>query len=534
MNKVLKWGCGCGCGPIVALFVIAVIIAFIEVIFDVNIISDDEPKQDTVAAVDSVENANALATNTSDSAKAKAIGIAASATTDSTKKVVVVPHVPGEPYTRNSIPNTRLKGNGIHVSDPDNIIGKEYSDSINRILSAVRDSADIFVVAVDRIDNPNGDEFTNELFNYWGIGDKGKDNGVLVFMTMKPHFIRIETGYGMEGTLPDVTCKRILRHKVTPLFRQDRYPEGTLECVKALAAIVSPDSTGMKEALFASMDAVEKEEAHQRELREQQEKKDIEEGERIMLWFFGIVGLIINLIVIRDELQGWNKASRHSRVDSSQPSSVINERLYQQSRIYKKYPESEWWIYLIVPFALISYLIVKFQSNKLIKRPRICPHCGKPMRLLSESEEDAYLSEAQQNEEKYKSKNYDVWVCDDCEATLIEDYESDSTNYYTACPHCHAKLAKIASTVEVLKPTIYKEGEEKTTFVCLNCGKKFNKRYSIPKLRRYTSSSSYSSSSYSSSSSSSSSYSSSSSSSSSSSGSFGGGRSGGGGASSGW
>lgn len=531
MNKALKWGCGCGCGPIVALFAAAVIIAFIEVIFDVNIISVDEPKQDTIAAVDSVENANTLAADSSSSASDKVAGLHASTKADSAKKVVVVPHTPGEPYTIKSIPNTRLNGNNIHVSDPDSILGKEYSDSINIILASVRDSADIFVVAVDRVDNPNGDEFTNELFNYWGIGDKDKDNGVLVFMTMKPHFIRIETGYGMEGTLPDVTCKRILRHKVTPLFRQDRYPEGTLEGVKALAAVVSPDSTGMKAALFASMDAVEKEEAHQRELRIQKEKEEEEKDRRMVLWGLAIIGLIISFFVIKDELQSWNKASRYSRVNPSLPTSEINEILYRESRVYKRYPENEWWVYLLVPLALISYLIVKFQSRKLVRRPRICPHCGKPMRLLSEAEEDAYLSEAQQNEERHKSKNYDVWVCDDCEATLIEDYEADSANYYTACPHCHAKLAKIVITVEVLKPTIYKDGEEKTTFECLNCGKKFNKTYSIPQLKRYSSSrSSYSSSG----SSSRSSYSSSSSSSRSSSGSFGGGRSGGGGASSSW
>ena len=531
MNKVLKWGLGCGCGPIVALLGTAIIIAAIEMIFGITIISDDEPKQDAVAAVDSVENANELAADTSASAKAMAAGIATSATADSTKKVVVVPHEPGEPYTIKSIPNTRLKGNHIHVSDPDNILGKEYSDSINMILSSVRDSADIFIVAVDRVDNANGDEFTNELFNYWGIGDKDKDNGVLVFMTMKPHFIRIETGYGMEGTLPDVTCKRILRHKVTPLFRQDRYPEGTLECAKALAAVVSPDSTGMKEALFASMDAVEKEEAHQRELREQQEKEDIEEGERIMLWFFGGIWLLINILVVKEQMENWNKVYKYSGVSSSLP---INEKLYEESKIYKRFPESEWWFYAIAPLALITGLIIKLQASKKLSEPRICPHCGKPMRLLSEAEEDKYLSEAQQNEERYKSKNYDVWGCDDCEATRIEDYEADSCRYYVACQHCHAKLAKQVSSVEVLKPTIYKEGEQKTTYECVNCGKKFHKRYSIPKLKRYYSSSSYSSSSYSSSSSSSSSYSSSSSSSSSSSGSFGGGRSGGGGASSSW
>lgn len=531
MNKVLKWGLGCGCGPAVALFGAAVIIAFIEVIFNVNIISDDEPEQNTIAAVDSVENTNALAADSSSSERGKAAGLHASTKTDSTKKVVVVPHEPGEPYTIKSIPNTRLKGNNIHVSDPDNILGKEYSDSINLVLSDVRDSADIFIVAVDRVDNANGDEFANELFNYWGIGDKGKDNGVLVFMTMKPHFIRIEVGYGMEGTLPDVTCKRILRHKVTPLFKQDRYPEGTLECAKALAATVSPDSTGLKEALFASMDAIEKEEAHQRELRMQKEKEEEEKGERMALWGLGIIWLIVNIVVVRGMLQDW-KDAKCPMVSQSLPE---NDRLYEESRIYKKFLNVGWWVLLIAPLSIISYLIVKFQIKKKLNTPRICPHCGKPMRLLSEAEEDKYLSEAQQKEELYNSKNYDVWICDDCEATRIENYDADSASNYISCQHCHAKLAKETSRAGALKATFNRQGEEKITYTCLNCGKAFNKRVKIPKLYRSTSSSSYSSSSYSSSSSSSSSsYSSSSSSSSSSSGSFGGGRSGGGGASSSW
>lgn len=142
-------------------------------------------------------------------------------------------------WSVSSVPNTRLKSDRIHVSDPDDIIEAIYEDSINSILSSIREKTDIFVVALNRINNESGEIFANDLFNYWGIGSKNRDNGVLVLMTTDPFFIRIETGYGMEEILPDVVCHIIIQENVLPEIRQDRYDEGLLKCVKSLAYVVA-------------------------------------------------------------------------------------------------------------------------------------------------------------------------------------------------------------------------------------------------------------------------------------------------------
>ena len=58
------------------------------------------------------------------------------------------------------------------------------------------------------------------------IGRNGKDNGVLLFISMKERRVRIETGYGLEGALPDITAGTIIRHEIAPRFRTGEYFEG--------------------------------------------------------------------------------------------------------------------------------------------------------------------------------------------------------------------------------------------------------------------------------------------------------------------
>ena len=60
----------------------------------------------------------------------------------------------------------------------------------------------------------------------WKLGQKGKDNGVLVVVAPKDRKMRIEVGYGLEGTLTDVTARRIIAENVAPAFRENRFAAG--------------------------------------------------------------------------------------------------------------------------------------------------------------------------------------------------------------------------------------------------------------------------------------------------------------------
>ena len=65
------------------------------------------------------------------------------------------------------------------------------------------------------------EDYAVKVFEAWKLGQKGKDNGVLVVVVPQDRKMRIEVGYGLEGTLTDVTCGRIIRNVMTPRV-QDR------------------------------------------------------------------------------------------------------------------------------------------------------------------------------------------------------------------------------------------------------------------------------------------------------------------------
>jgi len=84
-------------------------------------------------------------------------------------------------------------------------------------------------IAVAIIPNLAGDTIENfsvELFKEWGIGKKGKDNGVLIVVSKDDHKVRIEVGYGLEGSLTDAQSSWILKNEVVPAFRENNFYAG--------------------------------------------------------------------------------------------------------------------------------------------------------------------------------------------------------------------------------------------------------------------------------------------------------------------
>jgi uncharacterized protein len=129
-------------------------------------------------------------------------------------------------WTVRSVPNTRLNGNDIHVSDPDGYLSDSVEMTINTALSAIRDKADVFVVTLTSIGDADPRHFATELFNYWGIGDAETNNGVLLLFVEDQHALETETGYGAEETLTDAKCERIFTNTIKPFFKAGDYEGG--------------------------------------------------------------------------------------------------------------------------------------------------------------------------------------------------------------------------------------------------------------------------------------------------------------------
>ncbi|MDQ7063194.1 MAG: TPM domain-containing protein [candidate division KSB1 bacterium] len=123
------------------------------------------------------------------------------------------------------------------VNDFANVISQQYEVQMEQICQEVKEKtgAEIAVVTVETVGSMDHKEYAVRLFETWGIGEKGKDNGILLFLTLKERKIRIEVGYGLEPVIPDITAGRILDQYVVPPLRQGDYGLGLLQGVQAIA-----------------------------------------------------------------------------------------------------------------------------------------------------------------------------------------------------------------------------------------------------------------------------------------------------------
>lgn len=143
---------------------------------------------------------------------------------------------PAGAYTVDDIPMVHLQDRMRYVSNPDQILSPATVKEMDAILYEVEQTTGIQVAvfAVKEIEGGSVFDFTQQLGEKYGIGQKGKDNGLIVLLVTGNRKIRIHTGYGLEGVLPDAITKRIQTRHMVPHFKQDDWDSGMLEGIKAI------------------------------------------------------------------------------------------------------------------------------------------------------------------------------------------------------------------------------------------------------------------------------------------------------------
>ena len=103
---------------------------------------------------------------------------------------------------------------------------------------------EVVVATIPTLGDETVESYANDLFQEWGIGQKGKDNGALILVALNEHKIRIEVGYGLEGDLTDLQSGNIIRKVMTPAFKNNDYAGGINGAVDAISSILtnSPDA----------------------------------------------------------------------------------------------------------------------------------------------------------------------------------------------------------------------------------------------------------------------------------------------------
>ena len=118
--------------------------------------------------------------------------------------------------------------NDFYVNDYANLLNeetKEYIISTNKSLCS-QTGAQIVVVTVPSLDGDSLEDYATTLFRNFGIGDKNKNNGVLLLLALEERKFRVEVGYGLEGILPDGKTGRIQDEYIIPYLKQNNWNDG--------------------------------------------------------------------------------------------------------------------------------------------------------------------------------------------------------------------------------------------------------------------------------------------------------------------
>lgn len=122
------------------------------------------------------------------------------------------------------------------VNDFAGILLKDEDERLEQKLVAYNDSTStqIAIVTLKSVGDYDISQVSLKILRDWGIGTKGKNNGILILVSMEDRKIRIETGYGMEGVVPDAIANEIIAQIIKPAFREEQYYEGLNKAVDAI------------------------------------------------------------------------------------------------------------------------------------------------------------------------------------------------------------------------------------------------------------------------------------------------------------
>ena len=362
--------------------------------------------------------------------------------------------VSGQPeYTVETIPDPKDTGSG-YVVDPDGILLEGEVEQLNALIAGLeaQTTAQMAVVIVNTIGQENPKDFATRLFEFWGIGQAGNDNGLLILTVMDQRRTEFETGYGLEGVLPDAICYRIGMQELVPYFREEQYGQGLIAGVTRIREILEdPEAAAEIRAEYGPPPP--------------------------RPWWRRFLVLLIYLgagLLLTFGFLLWTLYT-----------------LFNKGELYDKYLDLRkiyhfgWAIAFPLPYILL-FLFLRSRLRWLREYPRYSEVNGQPLRRLKESEEDRYLKKGQITEEEIGSVDYDVWVSEDGEELLILRY-AKRFSPYSDCPKCGFKTYYHAHTKTIQKATYSSSGKKEMLMLCKNCNYKKKTYTTIPRLEKQSS-----------------------------------------------
>ncbi|MDW7761309.1 MAG: TPM domain-containing protein [Acidobacteriota bacterium] len=352
------------------------------------------------------------------------------------------------------------------VEDGAAVLGPEYAALIDMVCHALknRTSAEFAVVTVADLDGRSIEDYAARLFARFGIGEAGKDNGILLLFSRDDRKVRFEIGYGLEGAVPDAAAGRILEDRALPHFREGRFGRGIYESVKAAAEAVARESgidLGVSDPAIwpAQVDVPDSKETGAG-LKGRSSKKT--SSWMAGLISAGVVGLMMLVGALWVSVRVFSKKAKSAKEKTLRKSGGLLGFLWTASIfgfiVMADLLKSVWPAFLAFAAApaaaTFGYArLMKALRRKVAAYRAACPTCRGPMKLLDEKSDDAYLSAEEVAEEEAGGMNYEVWLCEPCRTTrqfVVKMWRARN------CPRC--KRRTLVSKTTTLKAATHNAG----------------------------------------------------------------------------
>ena len=430
------------------------------------------------------------------------------------------------------VPNP-LAASGKYVGDGAGVLGPAYIDLINGVCVRLKQAtgSELAVITVRDLGGTTVEDFAERLFKRFGIGEKGKDNGLLILFALDDRAVRIEVGYGLESVVTDAQSGRLLDDHAVPFLARDEFGRGLFAVAKAAAETVAA-AAGASANLGLDADppvwpeqpkpAPSAESSGKAAISASAEKASGRSSFVPSLILTGAVLGLTGLWILAARRRFGRKRSKAERVKAASSGVGYMVLMWIAAMVALIVLLATGKFVLAPLLSGLSPVVATILWSKMRKGMKAraanyrlpCASCGSAMDLIPEDMDDLQLTTEELAEEKAGGMDYELWKCPKCGA---EERFAVKLGKASGCPKCKRRTL-VRTSATLAAATTSHGGRERVTDACKNPKCDYVKTWERSTARIGSSSSS-------------SGRSGSSSSSSSSRSSFGGGRSGGGGAS---
>lgn len=136
------------------------------------------------------------------------------------------------------------------VTDLTGTLARDEIMALNRKLAAFEKETtnQIAVLIIPSLEGDSLEDFSMRLAEKWKVGQKGKNNGVILLIVKNDRRIRLEVGYGLEGALPDALAGTIIRQEIAPRFKAGQFYQGIEAGINAIMAATRGEYRGRSTA----------------------------------------------------------------------------------------------------------------------------------------------------------------------------------------------------------------------------------------------------------------------------------------------